>query len=89
MINRYRLTPQGPLGRLRVMIEVILNKYTVESQDRAVVLVDADDAILVATDDEKSADSLLILNKGADEVAWFKDWIYAVKVDNLMEYVDE
>lgn len=68
------------------MIEVFLGKY----HDYKIILVDADDATLVATDDEKSSDSLLILNKdGADEVAWFKDWVYAVKTDNLMEWVNE
>ena len=70
---------------LRLMIEVFLGKY----QDNRTVLVDADKATVYEGEYEGTNLSLLTLSKDGEQVAWFEGWKYAVKVDNLMEYIDE
>lgn len=71
------------------MIEVKTSYYAKDQDNFTDILVDADDVTLVGDGDAESSTTFLVLTKGGAEVAWFKTWDHAVKVDSLMEYIDE
>lgn len=68
------------------MIKVSHGGFTDTGYSTTVVLVDANSADLLGSED---ADPVLVLTKDGVEVAWFRSWDHAVKADNLMEYTDE
>lgn len=73
------------------MIEVRMRSFNKDKYETTVVLVDADKATILAQDVKGSTLEMdtLVLTKNNVEVAWFASWDHAVRVNNLMEYVDD